>query len=237
MGNLLAQNYSDREKAIFEKNLKLYTNGEYKQAEQNFSLVITKLPDSPLTTANYLMLIKSRYKLNDYTSTIENGKKFLGKYPKSSYNDDVLYSMGNSYYHLNRYRTAARNWINSLEASDDPRMEEKLEALISRVVMYKMNDEDIQVLYSDIAPSEDGEMLVNIAWAEKEFKDGKSLSARQHLTESLQKYPESRYSTKAEKLLASNGHQFSTDERLALLLPLSGFNEDVGNREIFFKVV
>jgi len=228
IGNLFAQDYSDREKAIFNNNLKLYTEGDYKQAEQNFSLVITKLPDSPLSTTNYLMLIKCRYKLNDYTSTIEYGKKFLKKYPKSSYNDDVLYTMGNSYYHLNRYRTAARNWINSLEASDDPRMEEKLEILISRVVQYKMNDEDIEVLVSDILPSEDGEMLVSIARAEKEFKDGKNHFARQYLTESLQKYPESRYSNKAEKLLASNGYQFSANERLALLLPLSGFNEDVG---------
>ena len=79
IGNLLAKDSSDREKAIFNNNLKLYTEGDYKQAEQNFSLVITKLPDSPLSTTNYLMLIKCRYKLNDYTSTIEYGKKFLEK--------------------------------------------------------------------------------------------------------------------------------------------------------------
>jgi ABC-type branched-subunit amino acid transport system substrate-binding protein len=226
--NSLAQNYSDREKAIFEKNLRLYTQGDYDQAEQNFALVITKLPDSPLLTTNYLMMIKSLYKLSDYTATIEFGKKFIKKFPKSSYNDDVLYVMGNSYYHLNRYRTAARNWIHSLEASDDPRMDEKLETLISRVVMHKMNDDDIEILNSDIVPSEDGEMLVSIARAEKDFKEGQNFSARQRLTESLQKYPESRFSNKAEKLLASSGHQFSVNERLALLLPLTGFNEEVG---------
>ncbi len=91
-----------------------------------------------------------------------------------------------------------------------------------------MNYEDIEVLNTDILPSEDGEMIVNIAWAEKEFKEGKNFVARQRLTESLQKYPDSRFSNKAEKLLASSGHQFSVNERLALLLPLSGFNEDVG---------
>jgi len=228
IGNIFAQNYSDREKSIFEKNLNLYTDGDYKQAEQNFSLVITKLPNSPLLTTNHLMVIKSRYKLGDFTTTIDYGKKYLKNFPKSSYNDDVLFVMGNSYYHLNRYRTAARNWIQALEASDDPRMEDKLETLISRVVMYKMNNEDIDVLNTDIQPSEDGEMLVSIAWAEKEFKQGENFSARERLTASLQKYPDSRYTNKAEKLLASSGHQFSVNERLALLLPLSGFNEDVG---------
>jgi ABC-type branched-subunit amino acid transport system substrate-binding protein len=223
-----AQNSSERERAIFEKNLSFYTQGDFEQAEQNFALVITKLPDSPLLTTNYLMLIKSQYKQGNYTATIDQGKTFLIKFPKSSYNDDILYAMGNSYYQLSRYRTAASNWIHSLLASDDPRMEQKLETLISRVVMYKMNDEDREVLYTDITPSEDGEMLVNIAWAEKEFKEGKNFAARERLTESLHKYPDSRYSNKAEKLLASSGHQFSVNERLALLLPLSGFNEDVG---------
>jgi ABC-type branched-subunit amino acid transport system substrate-binding protein len=223
-----AQDYSDREKAIFEKNLLLYTQGDFEQAKQNFALVITKLPNSSLLTTNYLMLIKSQYKQGDYISTVEEGKKFLKKFPKSSYNDDVLYVMGNSYYQLNRYRTAARNWIHSLEGTDDPRMEKKLEMLISQVVMYKMNDEDIEVLNTDIVPSEDGEMLVSIAWAEKEFKEGKNTAARARLTGSLQKYPDSRFSNKAEKLLASGGYQYSVNERLALLLPLSGFNEDVG---------
>ena len=228
ISSLFAQDYSDREKAIFDQNLQLYTQGDYEQAEQNFALVITKLPDSPLLTTNHLMMIKSRYKLADYTTAIEYGKNFLKQFPKSSYNDDVLYVIGNSYYHLNRYRTAARNWIHSLESSDDPRMYKKLETLISQVVMYKMNAEDIEVLNTDIIPSENGEMLVSIAWAEKEFKQGENFSARQILTTSLQKYPDSRYSNKAGKLLASSGHQFSVNERLALLLPLSGFNEEIG---------
>ena len=225
---LNAQNSSAREKAIFEKNLLLYTQGDFESAEQNFALVITKLPNSPLLTTNYLMLIKSQYKVGNYMATIEQGKSFMTKFPKSSYNDDVLYVMGNAYYQLNRYRTAARNWIYSLEATDDPRMEKKLETLVSRVVMYKMNDEDRRILRSDIKPSEDGEMLVNIAWAEKEFKEGKNFAAKERLTESLQKYPDSKYRNKGEKLLASSGHQFSVNERLAFLLPLSGFNNEVG---------
>jgi ABC-type branched-subunit amino acid transport system substrate-binding protein/TolA-binding protein len=225
---LNAQNSSDRERAIFEKNLLLYTQGDYEQAEQNFALVITKLPDSPLLTTNYLMLVKSQYKVGNYTGTIDQGKSFLKKFPKSSYNDDILFVMGNAYFQLNRYRTAARNWIYSLESTDDPRMEQKLETLVSRVVKFKMNDEDREVLKTDISPSENGEMVLSIAWAEHEYKNGKDYAARERLTASLQKYPDSKYSKKAEKLLASSGHQFSVNERLALLLPLSGFNKDVG---------
>ena len=48
--SLSAQKSSDREKAIFENNLSFYTQGDFAQAEQNFALVITKLPKS----ASYL---------------------------------------------------------------------------------------------------------------------------------------------------------------------------------------
>ena len=225
---VFAQDNSDREKIIFQNNLRLYEQGDYEHARQNFELVVTKLPQSPLITSNYLMLIKSLYKLKNYTDAIEDCKTFLEKFPKSTYTDDVLYVLGNAYYQLDRYRTAARSWINSLDASDDPRLEVKLENLISQIIIYKMTAEEIKILYSDVAASENGEMIVNIAWAGKEFKEGKKNAAQERLSESIKKYPNNRYIKKAEKLLASNGQQFSEDERLALLLPLSGFNEEVG---------
>ena len=110
---VFAQDNSDREKIIFQNNLRLYEQGDYEHARQNFELVVTKLPQSPLITSNYLMLIKSLYKLKNYTDAIEDCKTFLEKFPKSTYTDDVLYVLGNAYYQLDRYRTAARSWINS----------------------------------------------------------------------------------------------------------------------------
>jgi outer membrane protein assembly factor BamD (BamD/ComL family) len=65
-----AQQSLEREKFILEKNIQLYQQGNYNQAEQNFSLLVTKLPNSPLLTTNYLMLVKSKYKLGDYINTI-----------------------------------------------------------------------------------------------------------------------------------------------------------------------
>ena len=85
-----AQNFSAREKSIFEKNLELYREGDYKQAEQNFALVVAKLPESAYITSNYLMLVKSQYKLGDYVSAIDQAKIFLSKFSNSQYRDDVL---------------------------------------------------------------------------------------------------------------------------------------------------
>ena len=103
-----AQQSLEREKFILEKNVQLYQQGKYSQAEQNFSLLVSKLPESPLLTTNYLMLVKSKYKLGDYINTIEQCKKFLMEFPNSSYRDDVLFAMGNSYYQLSRFTTAVK---------------------------------------------------------------------------------------------------------------------------------
>lgn len=227
--NLTAQNANLRETAIFEKNVQLYTNKNYEQAEQNFALVITKLPNSPLITSNYMMLIKSQYKLGDYAASLEHGKKFLKIFPESSYQDDILFIMGNSYYQLDRFQTAAKTWVKASNVSDDPRLEKKLKLLLMDIVNYNLNVQDIEQLILDVAPSGDGQMLVNIAWANKEFNMGRNIPARNRLTESISKFSESRHTQEARDLLATNGHQFSPEERFALMLPITGENKDIGN--------
>lgn len=228
-GNLFSQNLSEREKNIFLQNVNLYRGGNFQQAEQNFALVITKLPDSPLLTSNYLMLVKSQYKLGDYSSTIEHAKKFLGLFPESSYRDDVLLTLGNSYFKLDRFRTAAKTWINALEVTEDPRMKEKIETMVNDIIVYKLGDSEIQNLTTDVAPSIDGQMLIAIAWAEKNYKNGANTVAQARLTDALQNFSMSAYSDKAKRLLASGGYEFSPEERFGLLLPLSGLNDDIGN--------
>jgi ABC-type branched-subunit amino acid transport system substrate-binding protein len=223
-----AQQSLEREKFILEKNIQLYQQGNYNQAEQNFSLLVTKLPNSPLLTTNYLMLVKSKYKLGDYINTIERCKKFLQDFPKSSYRDDVLFAMGSSYYQLNRYTTAARTWLTSLEICDDRRMERKLEIFITGTIKYKLRHEEINNLMTEVSTSEDSQMLVTLAWAKKEFETGASSLARIKLEESLKNFPNSKYVKQAEELLTSGGNPASNDERFALLLPLSGYNEDLG---------
>ncbi len=225
---LMGQNYSQREKSIFKSNVELYRQGKYEKAEQNFALVISKLPDSAYLTSNYLMLVKSQYKMRDYISALEHGKKFLRAFPESSYREDMLYVMGNSYYQLDRYLTAIKTWISSIDENTEPRLDKKLEDMISGVVRYKLNNEDIRNLSNDRTISDDGQMLVSIAWAEKDYQDGSNTSANNILTTALEEYPGSRYADRARSLLRSGGNQSTTDESFALLLPLSGFNEGIG---------
>ena len=66
LSNISAQNASSREWTIFRKGVAEYQKGNYDMARQSFSLMISKLSNSPLTTANKLMLAKTNYKSGDY---------------------------------------------------------------------------------------------------------------------------------------------------------------------------
>jgi ABC-type branched-subunit amino acid transport system substrate-binding protein len=226
---LYGQNYSQREKSILKANIELYRQGDFKKAEQNFALVITKLPQSSLITTNYLMLVKTQYKMKDYVSALEQGKKFLHTFPESSYRDDVLFVMGNSYYRLDRFSTAVKTWATSIDEQPDPRLDRKLQELITGVIKYKINEEDLKTLYQDRSLSVDGHMLVSIGAAERAFLRGSTTLARNILSTAINDYSDSRYLEKAKSLLGSADGFEASDETFALLLPLSGYNEDIGN--------
>jgi ABC-type branched-subunit amino acid transport system substrate-binding protein len=223
-----AQNFSAREKSIFEKNLELYREGDYKQAEQNFALVVAKLPESAYITSNYLMLVKSQYKLGDYVSAIDQAKIFLSKFSNSHYRDDVLYTMGNAYYKLNRFQSATKLWISALDESNDPRLAGKIEVLVTGTVRDMLNDEDIKKLSTEIGTYADGRMLLDIAWAEKLYAEGSITKGNSILNAALTELPANKYSEQARQLLKSGGLQSSPDEKFALLLPLSGYNAEIG---------
>jgi len=184
-----AQNFSAREKSIFEKNLELYREGDYKQAEQNFALVVAKLPESAYITSNYLMLVKSQYKLGDYVSAIDQAKIFLSKFSNSHYRDDVLYTLGNAYYKLNRFQSATKLWISALDESNDPRLAGKIEVLVTGTVRDMLNDEDIKKLSTEIGTYADGLMLLDIAWAEKLYAEGSITKGNSILNAALTELP------------------------------------------------
>ena len=121
LSNIFAQNASSREWTIFRKGLAEYQKGNYETARQSFSLMISKLPNSAITTANKLMLAKTNYKSGDYEISLRQCEEFKQFYPSSDYIDDIKYLMGNNYYRQNRIETAVVTWLDAaFESRDDP---------------------------------------------------------------------------------------------------------------------
>lgn len=222
------QDSMQRERDILNANLNLYQSGQYEKSEQNFSLMVSRLPESRFVTTNYLMLAKSQYKNGKFEEAINTSKMFSRQYAASSYLANMFEVMGNSYYKLNRFSTAIEGWESALSHTRDSRLTERLAYLFTSTVKHKLTDRDQDNLSSSLT-SADGQVLLGIGIAEKHIDRGEAFLATETLQGIVTKYPDNRFTPKARNLLETGSIQKNGRLRLALLLPLSGYNEQIGN--------
>ncbi len=227
VSSLAAQDIIAREKALFESNLQLYRDGNYVQAEKNFALIVSRLPNSKYITASYLMLAKSQYKLNDYVVSIDLGSKFLSRYPKSNYRDDMMLNMANCYYRLNRIETAVTYWIDAIDASSDRVLKNSTAELVIAATRFKLEPEQRERILKE-SKSGNGKMLLSLAITRTLLQKNDYAVASQVISDALQSYPQSEFRAEAEELLAAAQGRESGKVRIALLLPLSGGNKEIG---------
>ena len=226
--SIFGQDAVQRERDILNANLNLYQSGQYEKSEQNFSLMVTRLPESRFVTTNYLMLAKSQYKNGKFEDAINTSRVFSRQYSGSAYLAHMLEIMGNSYYKLNRFSTSIENWESALLSTKEPRLTDRLVYLITSTVKYKLTERDVENLSSSLS-SADGQVLLGIGLAEKHIDRGEAFLATEKLQGIVAKYPDNRFTPNAQNLLSTGSIQKNGRMRLALLLPLSGFNEQIGN--------
>ena len=223
---IAAQDTRQRELAILEKNVDLYKAGKYEKAEQNFNLIIDRLPNSVFITINYLMWAKSKYKLQDYRAALKISQDFISLFPESEYTDDMLLVQGNTYYRLNRFETGVQSWLRALALSDNDLMIQKLGYQITKTIRAKFDQVTFERLNAQ-QESADARMLFQIALAENELQQGSKGKTEQIIRRALHDFPDSKFIHRAEVLLTGEEEQPS-DLSLGLLLPLSGSNEKIG---------
>jgi len=227
LSNIFAQNASSREWTIFRKGVAEYQKGNYETARQSFSLMISKLPNSALTTANKLMLAKTNYKSGDYDVSLRQCEEFKQFYPSSDYIDDVKYLIGNNYYRQNRIETAVVTWLDAAFESGDKSLKRKILKLADDVIRYKMNRISLEELSKKHASSEINESLsFNIA--DNSYRNGNYSNAKILLAGLVSSAKTGYYREKAEDLLENISGTPENQIQIAALLPLSGQNEDVG---------
>ncbi len=222
------QEASRREKTIFQKGVRDYLQGNYDKAAENFSLVISKLPNSRLLTANYLMLAKTQYKRGEYTTSLETCRRFLDKFPKSSYRDDIRYLMANNYYQLNRLQSAVTTWLSVAETSSEPLLKEKALQLAENSIRYQLDNEALNHLKKELKTPFTRQVLL-FNWAERLYSEGNEAKTLALLNEvKTVSNGSEEYRRKAEDLADIIQNKKSNTLRIAALLPLSGPNADVG---------
>ncbi|MGD9898328.1 MAG: penicillin-binding protein activator [Calditrichaceae bacterium] len=226
-GTGFAQKASNREWAIFQRGVEQYKSGEYEAAEKNFSLVISKLPDNQLLTANYLMLAKTQYKQEDYTASLNLCETFLRDFPGSSYTDDFYYIMGNNYYRLNRFQTAVSAWLAAAEHTRSGALKENSLKLIKKTMQYKLDMSALLDLKDEIKTPFSRHALLYYM-AERQYAAGDVISASFSLDEVLKSTQQDEFTSSARELYDNIKNQKSNTIRIAVLLPVSGSNSDIG---------
>lgn len=225
---MFAQNASTREWTIFRKGVDEYQKGNYEIARQSFSLMISKLPNSALTTANKLMLAKTNYKTGDYNIALQQCEDFKKLYPFSSYVDDIQYLMGNIYYRQNRIETAIETWLNAAFSSNDKVLVVKIFNLVDDVIRYKVNKIDLEELSKKNSTSPINEsLLYNLA--DNAYRNGNYNNAKLKLKDLVSSAKTSYYENKSKNLLKKISGSSDNQIQIAALLPLSGSSKDIGS--------
>ncbi len=227
LSNLSAQNASTREWTIFQKGVSEYQKGNYEKARQSFSLMINKLPNSSLTTANHLMLAKTNYKSGDYDASLQQCEDFKKRFPKSKYLDDIKYLTGNNYYRLERVETAITSWLKIGFGTSNSVLREKVLKLADDVIRYKMNRLSIQNLSQQYLDSPINESF-EFHLAYDSYVNGNVSGAKNELNTLSSIAKLSYYRNSAQALLDQIEGKSSNEIHIAALLPLSGNNEKVG---------
>jgi len=224
--NIFAQPIESREKTIFNKGIEFYKNGNFKEAENSFNLVIKRLPDSRYITAYFLMLAKSQYKLKNYSGAINQSKVFLEKFPKSKYVGDIFTIQGDSYYRLKRYETALETWFKALEYSHEYQLMKILKNRIVNTLASYYSQKEIENI-SILANTSDVDLAKDMAKYIK-FLGTNPKKGKQILNNSISQNSKSAFYSDAKALLNQEKSYTSNSMKIALLLPLTGFNEKIG---------
>ncbi len=228
---LSAQNASSREWTIFRKGVAEYQKGNYELARQSFSLMISKLPNSALTTANYLMLAKTHYKMGEYTTALEQAAAFKRDFPNSSYTDDMSYLQANSYYRMDRVDRAVLQWLEVAFSGTDDRLRQKALEHADAAIRHKLKRDRVESLADEYTGTPQGAAFrYHLALNDKE--SGRLEKARNTLRLLAATPGSGLYGDRAKNLLDQmEGRAVSgsvSQPRIALLLPLSGPNAEVG---------
>ncbi len=225
---LWGQKASEREWRIFQKGVEQYKSHNYDDAVRNFSLVISRLPNNKLITANYLMLAKTLYKQGKYKESLQQCDTFLRKFPKSTYVDDIYYVMGNNYYRIGDYAGAAAAWFKAAEKSDNEKFTSHTFLLAEGTITYKMDHRDIDFLKREIKTSLERQIIL-LAETKKFLKENDVYHAKTTLDQFFNEFNKTdAYYEQARILLQNLDTGGEQVVRIAALLPLSGENFDIG---------
>ena len=197
MGTLLAQT-EDRQ--LFNKGVELYRQQKYQDAQRTFFMILKNYSDSPVQTATKLMLAKSYYKLEDYSSALLVIEDFIGKYPASDYSDDIYFLKGNIEYQQRNYSQAVEDWQWIIYHGQNSQLKKTAGDYVFNTMELFLSEKEISTL-SRKYPDEMFTGLVEIVQAKKLINTGEVEQGENRLEKFVETYPYHFYAGVALEIL------------------------------------
>ncbi len=200
-------------------------DGKYAEAERVFKKWSSQ--KSPYQSSALFLLAKAQYRQGKYRESMNAGYLLVTKFPASDYVDDTYFLMGKCAYQEKNYGKATKYWITVLETSHDPVLRKKASSLVANALDYLVTQTEIKKLQNEM----DGpiaQAILSIRVAKNEMKEGNYSYAKNILDRYLLTRPQDKYRQLAEELLDQIAEKYEGGKKLGILLPLSGYNEDIG---------
>jgi len=218
--------YDMTSEASYEEGLRLYNQGNYKNAIEYFTNVITFNPSANVADDAQYYLGISFFKLKKYEDSIAEFELLISNYGRSEYVDDAYYYIGLSYlelsppYYLDQELTnkAIENFdmvIHNYEYSNVineakealNRARDKLARKQFEVLKFYMARKEYKsvIIYSEVIKNEysDTQWIDDSIYisALAKFKIGQCNEAKEEINKFIEKYPNSNYINEARSLL------------------------------------
>jgi ABC-type branched-subunit amino acid transport system substrate-binding protein/outer membrane protein assembly factor BamD (BamD/ComL family) len=212
--SLIDAQQTDRQ--MFDAGLSYYKQHQYQEAQKNFFLALKNFPNSRIQTAIKLMLAKSYYKIEEYSTASLVISDFILKYQKSKYLDDIYFLNGEINFRQADFSKAVEEWLWIIYNGNDDRLKNKTKDYIFRTMVIHMSDSQISDLsrrYSDNLYNG----LLEVVNAQKLILAGDRSSAERRLERFIENYPYHLYSDIAKEILrGTKGATISSNSILVL---------------------
>ncbi len=155
----------------FEAAVSLFKARRYQEADDLFTGIIERTPESHRVTAAYIMGAKSLYQLGEYGKSMSLLKALVDRYPTSEYVDDADYTLGLDLYQLRQYVAAAKEFLTARQSSPDTLLAAHAERMLGVVSLTHLQNADLRQLLQE-ATIPETRSLLSVRLAEKVLNTG-----------------------------------------------------------------
>ena len=208
-----------------ERNLKeaekSYSEEDFFKAEDLFLRLSKSFPNDPRYSYFQLMIAKCDYHLREYSSAQEKFKRFIQRFPRSSYLPVCYLMLGNIAHLRDKPYQAAQNFVYAHQFAKKERSKNLAKKSIQPVLGRWLSVRELERLSKanrdkDLAP------LISYQLGRRSLEQGKRDKALEALNYYLANFPQGENVQEVHSLLQRASSSPSRTVKVGVLVPLSG---------------